>query len=111
MLRNLQFHTIFTEYGISIQRESVFLGLQESFPLSSVGLYILPVILSTISNHPPASAITGFWVDKSGTEWPTFLCLLCSLPWWVGIIFEHRLSFFLSCFALECEFLSGFVDS
>lgn len=37
MLRNLQFHTIFTEYGILIQRESAFLGLQESFPLSSVG--------------------------------------------------------------------------
>jgi hypothetical protein len=67
-------------------------------------LVCLHVIFSTVSNHPPASAITGFWVDKSGTEWPTFICLLFSLPWWVGIIFEYRLSFFLACFALECEF-------
>jgi len=102
MLRNPRSPTIFTECGISIQRVLVFLGFQESFPLSSVGAFPL----FSISNHPPASAITGFWVDKSGTEWPTFICLLFSLPWRVGIIFEYRLPFFLACFALECDFLS-----
>jgi hypothetical protein len=44
-------------------------------------------------------------VDKSGAEWPTFICPLLSLPWWITIILEYRLAFFIASFALECEFL------
>jgi len=49
-----------------------------------------------------ASPLGGYWTDKFGSEWPCVAFLLLSLPWWVVIIIEYKLAFFIAVFALQC---------
>lgn len=48
-----------------------------------------------------ATALVGIWVDRSGTEWPTIICILLCLPWWFLLFLEYRLALFISAFAFE----------
>ena len=58
----------------------------------------------SINNLHIASPLTGWYADRSGTEWVTFLCLLLAVPWWVVMTLQSSLPLFLVAFVIESTF-------
>ncbi|KII94400.1 hypothetical protein PLICRDRAFT_154030 [Plicaturopsis crispa FD-325 SS-3] len=89
------------------QEPTIPLRLQDVWNLNSskVGVVFLAGVLPMLLSSP----ITGWWADKHGTEWVTFLSLVLSLPFWPLLIIRGHLAAFIAGFALETFFMSGVV--
>ncbi|KAF8167837.1 MFS general substrate transporter [Crassisporium funariophilum] len=96
-------------YGVvySSQEPAIPLHLQRVWNLNpeSVGLVFIAAVIPTLFSSP----LTGYFADKKGAEWSTFLCLLLALPWWVIVIIQRQLSLFIVAFAIESFFTSGVI--
>ncbi|KIM84636.1 hypothetical protein PILCRDRAFT_6257 [Piloderma croceum F 1598] len=90
----------------SCQETTLPLHLQAVWNLDSakVGLVMLAAVFPTIISSP----LTGWLADK-GAEWPTLLCLLLAIPWWIVIILQPSLSLFIVAFVIENFFTSGVI--
>lgn len=91
-------------YGLnSLKVGLVFLGgviptliCAQTFLTSSIGIFI--VIL-------PASPFGGWWVDRYGTEWISFIAVLLTIPWFGLLIPEISLVFFIAMFCVASAYL------
>ncbi|KAF5377253.1 hypothetical protein D9615_006365 [Tricholomella constricta] len=97
-------------YGVvfTSQEPSLPLHLQNVWGLDAgkVGLIFLAAVVPTLFSAP----ITGWYADKKGSEWVTFICLLLALPWWVVVIIRGPLALFTVAFAVETFFTSGVIS-
>lgn len=103
----------------SVLETTLPLHLQDVWGLGSgkVGLIFLAAVIPTLfctSAYPPsgsetihatriASPLTGWYADRSGTAWVCFGCVLIALPWWVVMIVQRSLAFFIVTFAIQCK--------
>jgi len=63
------------------------------------GLAFIAAVVPTLISMP----LTGYFADKKGAEWVSFLSLLLGIPWWGAIILKGSLVQFLTIFAFESE--------
>ncbi|KAF9535749.1 major facilitator superfamily domain-containing protein [Crepidotus variabilis] len=94
-------------YGIlfSSQEPALPLHLSKVWKLDSgrIGLVFLASVIPTIFS----GILSGIWVDRSGTEWPTFISLIMAIPWWIIVVIEYRLALFITAFGFEAFFSSA----
>ncbi|KDQ54891.1 hypothetical protein JAAARDRAFT_38007 [Jaapia argillacea MUCL 33604] len=94
-------------YGIAYAslEPTIPLRLQALYGLDAhqVGLVFIASVVPTLISSP----LSGYLVDRLGTEWITPLCLLLSLPWWALLLVEWTLPFFTVVFGLTAFFTSA----
>ncbi|KAG6857631.1 hypothetical protein H0H87_010199 [Tephrocybe sp. NHM501043] len=97
-------------YGVvyTTQEPTLPLHLQQIWGLDSakVGLVLLASVIPTLFSAP----LTGWYTDKKGAEWVTFVSLALALPWGVVVIIEEALALFIVSYALEIFFVSGVIS-
>ncbi|KAG1908464.1 MFS general substrate transporter [Suillus fuscotomentosus] len=96
-------------YGLvqSMQEPSLPLHLQSIWEFNSdrVGLAYLAAVVPALISSP----LAGFYVDRVGPNYITFICLLLALPWWIILTLRHSLPLFIFALAAQCFFVSGVV--
>ncbi|KAI0935830.1 hypothetical protein AcW1_000241 [Taiwanofungus camphoratus] len=97
-------------YGVlfSSQEPTLPLHLQAvwNFDSSKVGLVYIASVVPTLFSSP----LAGWWVDRKGAASISVLCLLLSLPWFLLLIIQKSLAFFIVVFALTNFFTAGIVS-
>ena len=70
---------------------------------SCIGLYVHARTLVSLVSHILFSAgpISGWWTDRWGAEWITFLSMVLAIPWIAVIIIDKSLALFIVGFALQ----------
>ena len=67
------------------------------------GLAFIAAIIPTLISMP----LAGYFSDKNGAEWVSFLSLLLGIPWWGAITLKGSLVQCLAIYSFESEtFLS-----
>ncbi|TEB39101.1 MFS general substrate transporter [Coprinellus micaceus] len=88
-----------------VQEPSIPVHLQTVWNLTSekVGIVFIAAVVPTLFSGP----LTGWIVDRWGTEWITPLCLILAVPWFVAMSIESKLGLFIAAFGLSSFFGSG----
>ncbi|KAG2160104.1 major facilitator superfamily domain-containing protein [Suillus bovinus] len=96
-------------YGLvqSMQEPSLPLHLQSLWAFNSdrVGLAYLAAVVPALISSP----LAGYYVDRVGSHYITFTCLLLALPWWIVLTLRHSIPLFIFALAAQCFFVSGVV--
>nr|GAT57538.1 predicted protein [Mycena chlorophos] len=97
-------------FGIiyAAQEPTLTLHLQAVWGLDSakVGIVYIASVVPGLFSSP----ISGYYTDRFGVEWISFICFLLATPWWGVMIVQRSLAVFITAFALGFFFVSAILS-